>query len=241
MAKIAISTAQNVNLDYKIVGLGERVVAFLIDAIILFTYMSIMETLVSISEIFDTDQWTQIGFLSLFLLPAFFYSLLFNILFQGRTIGKLIMKIKVVRADGSPTEWYQLFVRWMLRIIDIWMFFAAIGVGSILFSDKKQRVGDAAAGTIVISTKKKDKITSTILEEIDDAYEPTYTNVTLLTDADMRIVKEVFTIAVKTADYRTLKLLRNKICGILQIETEEYDRPFIDKILKDYNYYTQQM
>ena len=241
MSKLAINTAQNVNLDYKLIGLGERIVAFLIDGLILTAYMTIVENLVAVSEIFDADGWTQIGFLSLFLLPAFFYSLLCHVIFGGQTVGKMIMKIKVVRFDGSPTQWYNFLVRWMLRIIDIWMFFASIGVLSILLSEKKQRVGDAAAGTVVISVKKKHKITSTILEEITDNYEPTFTNVTQLRDKDVRTIKEAFIIAKKNNDFKTLTLLKTKICEVLQIETELYDKEFIDTILKDYNYYTQNM
>ena len=241
MSKLAINTAQNVNLDYKLIGLGERMVAFLIDGIILLTYMTIMENLVNLSQIFDADGWTRRGFLGLFYLPAFFYSLICHIIFGGRTIGKMIMKIKVVRLDGAPTQWYNLFVRWMLRIIDIWMFFSAIGVLSILLSDRKQRVGDAAAGTVVISIKKKHKITSTILEDITDDYIPVFNNVTLLSDKDVRIIKEAFLISKKNTDYKTLNLLRKKICDILQIKSELYDLQFIDTILKDYNYYTQNM
>jgi uncharacterized RDD family membrane protein YckC len=241
MSKLAINTAQNVNLDYKLIGLGERMVAFLIDGIILITYMTIMENLVSISEIFDTDVWTQRGFLGLFLLPAFFYSLLCHIIFGGQTVGKMIMKIKVVRLDGAPTEWYNLFVRWMLRIVDLWIFSPSIGILSILLSDKKQRIGDAAAGTVVISVKKKHKITSTILEDLNDDYEPVFSNVTQLTDKDVRIIKEAYTISRKNNDFKTLTLLKNKICDTLQIETKLYDVQFIDTILKDYNYYTQNM
>ena len=241
MSKLAINTAQNVNLDYKLIGLGERMVAFLIDGIILLTYMTIMENLVNLSQIFDADGWTRRGFLGLFYLPAFFYSLICHIIFGGRTIGKMIMKIKVVRLDGAPTQWYNLFVRWMLRIIDIWMFFSSIGVLSILLSDRKQRVGDAAAGTVVISIKKKHKITSTILEDITDDYLPVFNNVTLLSDKDVRIIKEAFLISKKNTDYKTLNLLRKKICDILQIKSELYDLQFIDTILKDYNYYTQNM
>ena len=94
MSKLAINTAQNVNLDYKLIGLGERVVAFLIDGLILTAYMTIIENLVAVSEIFDVDSWTRIGFLSLFLLPAFFYSLLCNVIFGGQSVGKMILKIK---------------------------------------------------------------------------------------------------------------------------------------------------
>ncbi|MBT8375419.1 MAG: RDD family protein, partial [Bacteroidia bacterium] len=63
MSKLAINTAQNVNLDYKLIGLGERAVAFLIDGIILLTYITVMENLVALSDIFNADSWTQRGVL----------------------------------------------------------------------------------------------------------------------------------------------------------------------------------
>lgn len=241
MGKLAINTAQNVNLDYKLIGLGERFVAFLIDGVILITYITIMENIVALSEIFDADGWTQRGFLGLFILPAFFYSVLCHIIFGGQTIGKMIMKIKVVRVDGSPTEWYNFFVRWMLRIVDIWIFSPSIGILTILLSDKKQRLGDAAAGTVVISVKKKHKISSTILEDISEDYQPVYSNVTQLSDKDVRIIKEAYNISKKNNDFKTLTLLKNKICDTLGIETKQYDVQFIDTILKDYNFYTQNM
>ncbi|GLB51630.1 hypothetical protein NBRC110019_06690 [Neptunitalea chrysea] len=241
MSKLAISTAQNVNIDFKIVGLGERSIAFFIDFVILFTYMLIVDELMDVSELFDSDWLTYKGFMGLFLLPAMFYSLYCNILFEGKTIGKMIMKLRVVRIDGTPCHWNHLLVRWVMRLLDIWMFTFSVGVLSILFSEKKQRVGDAAAGTVVISTKNKDKITSTILEDLDLDYEPVYPNVIQLTDRDAGIIKEVFQLSVKNADYKTLNMLRERVADVTQINSDLYDKQFIETVLKDYNYYTQQM
>ncbi len=241
MTNLAINTAQNVNIAYKTIGLGERIVAFLIDGIILATYIGIVESLFTVTDIFAADRWTEIGFYSLFILPAMTYNLYCNILFDGRTIGKMIMKIKVIRLDGKPTAWHNFLVRWLLRFIDFWMFFSAIGVFSILFSEKKQRVGDAAAGTIVVSTKNSAKISSTILEDLEEEYSPVFSNVIQLTDKDVNLIKEVFQVAIKSTDYKTLKLLRDKISQTIQTESELYDKQYIETVLKDYNYYTQQM
>lgn len=98
-----------------------------------------------------------------------------------------------------------------------------------------------AAGTVVISTKNKLKISHTILEEISDSYEPTFLNVTKLTDKDVRLIKETFHIALSSSDFKTLNLLRKKVESVLQVESQLYDRQFIDTILKDYNYFTQNM
>ena len=241
MSNLQINTTQNVNLDYKIVGIGERIVAFLIDGFILYMFVLLVNLIGdAISYVYE-DTWTQRGLVALIFLPAMFYSLLMHSLFNGRTVGKMLMKMRVVRVDGAPVHWSNLLVRWMLRLVDIWIFLGSIGILSILFSDKRQRTGDAAAGTVVISTKKKVKVSHTILEEVEDKYEPTFTNVTLLTDKDVRLIKETYHIAKQSSDFKTLKALREKVETILETNSQLYDKQFLDTVLKDYNYYTQKM
>jgi len=241
MSNLQINTTQNVNLDYKIVGIGERIVAFLIDGFILYMFVLLVNLIGdAISYVYE-DTWTQRGLVALIFLPAMFYSLLMHSLFNGRTVGKMLMKMRVVRVDGAPVHWSNLLVRWMLRLVDIWIFLGSIGILSILFSDKRQRTGDAAAGTVVISTKKKVKVSHTILEEVEDKYEPTFTNVTLLTDKDVRLIKETYQIAKQSSDFKTLKALRDKVETILETNSQLYDKQFLDTVLKDYNYYTQKM
>ncbi len=241
MANIAINTTQNVNLDYKTVSIGERMLAALIDFAIFWLYLFIVNFITSLLGMAFKDNWTVFGLQSLLLLPVMFYSLYMHIIFNGRTVGKMIMKIRVVRVDGLPAHWSNYLIRWMLRLVDIWIFLASIGILSILFSEKHQRLGDAAAGTVVITTKQKVKITHTILEEVEEEYQPKFLNVTKLTDKDVRLIKETYLIARKSNDFNTLTKLRNKVEEVLEIKSDLYDKQFLDTILKDYNYFTQKL
>ncbi|MCM4168846.1 hypothetical protein KCTC52924_02542 [Arenibacter antarcticus] len=239
MSNLQINTTQNVNLDYKIVGIGERIMAFLIDAFLLYLYAMLVQVIgTTIGYVFD-DSWTQIGLVSLIFLPAMFYSLLMHSLFNGRTVGKMLLKIRVVRVDGTPVHWSNLLVRWILRFVDIWLFFGSVGILAILFTHKKQRLGDVAAGTVVISTKNNVKISHTILEEVEETYIPTFLNVTLLTDRDIRLIKETYHIAARSGDYKTMKVLRVKVEKLLSSNSALYDTQYLDTVLKDYNFYTQ--
>ena len=241
MTNLAINTTQNVNLDYKIANVGERVLGFLIDAFLFFVYLYIVELITDVLGIAFSDNWTIFGLQQLLMIPVFFYSLYMHILFNGRTVGKIVMKTRVVKVDGSPVHWSNYLTLWMLRLVDIWMFLGSIGLIALLFSEKHQRVGDAAAGTVVVTYKKKTKISHTILEEIADDYKPTFMNVTALTDKDARLIKETYLVAVRSSDYRTLKILREKVESVVETKSELYDRQFIDTILKDYNHFTQHM
>ena len=241
MANLEINTTQNVNLDYKIVSVGERILAFLIDVFLFFIYFYLVELATEAMNMAFSDRWTVFGLQQLLLLPVMFYSLYMHILFNGRTVGKMAMKTRVVKVDGTPARWSDYMVLWMLRLVDIWIFLGSIGLLSIIFSERRQRVGDNAAGTVVISTKNTVKISHTILEEIAEDYHPKFLNVTLLTDKDVRLIKETYLIAMKSNDFKTLTMLRIKVESILGTSSDLYDKQYLDTVMRDYNHFTQNM
>lgn len=241
MSNLQINTTQNVNLAYKIAGVGERILAFLIDGFIMYLYAMLVDLLGDAISYVYHDSWIQRGLVALVFLPAMCYSLLMHSLFNGRTVGKMLLKIRVVKVDGTPVLWSNYLVRWLLRLVDIWLFIGSIGLLSILFSEKRQRLGDAAAGTVVIGTKNNVKISHTILEEVQEAYVPQFTNVTQLTDKDMRLIKDTYRIARESNDYRTMKALRDKVESILNTGSALYDLQYLETVLKDYNFYTQKL
>jgi hypothetical protein len=125
--------------------------------------------------------------------------------------------------------------------VDIYVL--GLGFFVMLLNGKTQRLGDMAAGTAVISLKENVTINHTILENLKEDYKPTYHNVIKLSDNDVRIIKETFLSAKAVKDYETLIRLRSKIMEVTDIKEKKQntDIDFIDVVLKDYNYYTQDM
>lgn len=238
MSNTNVNTAQNVNINYKVASLGYRIVAMLIDLLIMAGYLVLTDYIgLGIRDLVNNN--TYFGISELLFLPVAFYSLFFNIAFGGRTPGKFIMKTKVVKIDGSPARWSDFLITWILRLIDIWSTNGGVGIISIIFTDNNQRLGDAASNTIVIDLRKNTKITHTILEDVDDDYIPTFMTVNILTDNDVNEIKEIYRLAGESRDYRALHTLRKKVEDLLGITSELRDGVFIRTILKDYTYLTQ--
>lgn len=248
MVELQINTTQNVNINFTAASVGERILAYVIDWIIKIAYgiviYQIMFKLFQINDLVkDMDYWSQLAIYVVFYLPAMFYTLIFETILDGQTIGKRILKIKVVKIDGYQASLSDFVIRWFFRIIDLNMMSGVVALIAIITSSKNQRLGDMTAGTSVIALKNKVNINHTILENLKTDYIPTYPNVIKLSDNDARIIKDTFTTARTTRDYQTLIKLRNKIKEVVEIKEvkQSNDIEFIDTILKDYNYYTQNM
>ncbi|WP_459194472.1 RDD family protein [Halosimplex sp. J119] len=72
----------------------------------------------------------------------------------GASVGKLILGLVVVGTDGSPIGYRAAFVRSILRIVDSQPGLYVLGVGSMLISDRRQRIGDRFAGTVVVAADR---------------------------------------------------------------------------------------
>ncbi|WP_242132076.1 RDD family protein [Aestuariivivens marinum] len=239
MSELQINTTQNVKIMFTAAGAGERLLAFVIDTAIKIGYMLVLNWTFGAFD--NMDEWSQIAINTVLSFPVMFYTLALESLLDGQTIGKRVLKIRVVKIDGYQASLADYVIRWFFRIVDIYVF--GIGFFVILFNKKQQRLGDMAAGTAVIALKDKVNISHTILEELKLDYVPTYPNVIRLSDNDARIIKDTFTAAKLAKDYSTLIKLRNKLVEVVNIKDikQKTDIEFIDVILKDYNYYTQSM
>lgn len=244
MNEITINTTQNVNINFTAASIGERIGAYLIDFVIRVSYLIIVFYLAfGVFEIDNwnlakDDRWAMIAIIGLLLLPYSLYGLVLEATLEGQTLGKKLLKTKVVKIDGYQASFGEYLMRWIFTIIDN----SIIGLIVMATNKKSQRIGDMAAGTAVITLKNNITIKHTILEELDEAYVPIYPMVIKLSDNDARIIKETFTNALATEDFELITKLKNKIEAVTGIKNQSgNNRDFIRTVLKDYNYYTQNM
>ncbi|BDW91370.1 RDD family protein [Flagellimonas marinaquae] len=238
MEQFQIETAHNITINQNTSHLGERMLAYIIDSFIIMVYFILMIVFLVSLDIEIEDQWAFYLILSL---PAFFYYLLFETLMDGKTIGKSAMKLRVVKLDGSKPNFGNYFVRWALRIIDVSLTSGGAAVLTILIRGKGQRIGDVAAGTTVISEKKRISLKDTLLRELPEDYKPTFPQVTVFKDQEMQTIKELYDKAKLNGNHNIIVSLDQRIKEVTKVQTSLQPIEFVDVVIKDYNYYTQKM
>jgi len=238
MEQFQIETAQNISIDQNTAHLGDRMLAFLIDTLILVIYYVLMIWFLLALDVDPGDQWAMYMIIGL---PAFLYYLLLETFMDGKTIGKSFMKLRVVKLDGTKAGFSSYFVRWILRIIDVSISSGGIAVFTILIRGKGQRVGDIAAGTTVISEKKRIFLKDTLLRELPEDYSPKFPQVTVFKDKEMQTIKNLYDSAKRNGNHNVVVSLSNRIKKVTEITTDLQPIEFVAIVIKDYSYYTQQL
>jgi len=133
---------------------GRRIVAALIDFIPLISLFAVMA--VFFGDTTSGDGQFRVGLSGgpfiLYLALSLAYYLVLEAL-TGRTAGKMIMGLKVVRLDGEPYGLAACLIRNILRVVDGLPVFYLVGLIFVAVTGKKQRLGDLAAGTVVVQAR----------------------------------------------------------------------------------------
>lgn len=238
MDNFQIETAQNVRIQQEAAGVGERILAFLIDALIILAYSIATIYILGSADLSDDMIWVfylAIG------LPVFLYHLLWESLWNGRSPGKAAMQLRVVKMDGSRPAFSNFLLRWLLRFIDISISSGAVALVTILMSGKGQRLGDVAATTTVITEKQSGSLSRTLLIDIPDDYKPKYPQVTVFTDQEVQTIKNVLFDARVNREYGLINQLSDRVSTVMEISPDEKPVDFLTRVVEDYNFYTQQL
>jgi uncharacterized RDD family membrane protein YckC len=141
----AVETPEGVELEFSPAGPVPRALAWIVDAgIRCALYLALASALNGLGRV-----GLGLTLLVLFLLE-WFYPVAFEVLAGGQTPGKKLLGLRVLRADGAPVGWSRSTVRSLLAFADFLPFGFAAGLAAMLLGRRCQRLGDLAAGTLVV-------------------------------------------------------------------------------------------
>lgn len=231
MSTILISTTQNIELEYPLASLGDRIIGTFIDLMAQLGYILLMVSLLYWLKI---ENLSTIGLI--FLLPVGLYHPICEIFFNGQSLGKALMRTQVVRLDGSPPSLSNFLLRWLLRPVDIMVLNGLVALISIAVTQNSQRLGDLAAGTTVVKLKLVVNFWDSIFLETEADYIVQYPQVKNLSDKDLSILKEVLDVGVRNANPELLEKLATRVLEVTGATTIQTPRAFLETVLKDYNH-----
>ena len=241
MNTIKITTSQNIELEYDLASLGERIAGRIFDSLIIGAYVFLLFYLFSPYR-YDSFRSLQVLTIVLSLLPIIFYDLLSELLMNGQSVGKRIMKIKVISLDGGRASLGQYVIRWLFRLVDFTLTNSICALVCVAASQNKQRVGDMVAGTALIKTNPRTALLQTLYAPVqENNYKVSFPEVTNLADKDMQLVKEVILSVAKSGNTLVALKAADKIKQILQINSNLEPLYFLEVLMADYNYLTSQL
>lgn len=140
-----VETPEGIALNLRVAGPVARALAWGIDSLIKYGALWILAIILAILGEGGSGLWLIALFLT-----EWFYPTLFEVYADGATPGKKALGVKVIHANGTPVDWPAALIRNLLRALDFLPIFYGVGVIALLSSRDFQRLGDLAAGTVVI-------------------------------------------------------------------------------------------
>ncbi len=234
MAQIKINTSQNVEIGYSTASVLRRISSQIIDILIIISYVLI------VLRINDWLNINDIAMMYIEFLPVAFYSFIMETFFQGQSVGKMLLSIRVVKLDGSQASLLSYFIRWMFRLIDIIISNGFIATLLVAASKNSQRLGDIAAGTTVVNLKKKHNFKYSIYQEIPDDYNLQFPDIEKLTEVDLKTVIDVLKLYDEQPSSSSRALLvktKNAIQRKMGANSTLSEHDFLTTVVKDYNFW----
>lgn len=241
---IEVQTTQNVTIDYETAGVGQRLVAYIIDIIVIVIWVVGWIWMLSyfykagLGAALDGDMTAIFLFIIIFF-PVIFYDLLFEIFNNGQSLGKMALKIKVVNIDGTTPTSSSFLIRWLFRLVDFTITEGFLAIIMIAVTKKSQRLGDYLAGTTVIDLKLNSRNKTPSIADLDFHvdYKVSYPDILdRLSDKDVQTIRSIIDDPrMRDNDYFNQRLA-DRIKAITGYTYDGPDRVFLRKVMSDYNF-----
>ncbi len=234
MQTIQVRTTQNVFIHYPLASVGDRILAYLLDQLILVVFVIAVGLLLFYGEI--ESYWVWILFIGL---PVLLYALLFEIFMDGQTPGKRVLNIKVIRLNGTPASIGDYVLRWIFALIDLKFLSGAIAVILIAAGGKGQRLGDMVAGTSVIKQVEQKEITAQeVFVVANTEYQPVFAQAIQLNENDIDLIQRALEVNRDIGNSQPMLAITEKLRTQLGIQTDMPPVKLLYTLIKDFNHLT---
>jgi uncharacterized RDD family membrane protein YckC len=146
---LVIQTPEGVQFVHQLASPVARFIAVTVDTFAIWSLMSILSVAVALLGLISQELAIAFNVLLYFVLSIGYYILL-EMLWRGQTLGKRMMKLRVIDANGLKLKPSQFVLRNLLRFVDSLPVLYFVGGLCALVSPRSQRLGDLAAGTVVV-------------------------------------------------------------------------------------------
>jgi uncharacterized RDD family membrane protein YckC len=201
--RYTIDTPENIEFAYDIAGIGSRFLAAIIDSLVIGAALLIVGIIIGIVTSRNEFDGSAVGSLTaaigaiLSFLILWGYYIVFELVWNGQSLGKRAIGLRVVREGGQPITFVSSAIRNLIRIVDFLPAFYGIGV-IVMFVDRRaRRLGDLAGGTLVVKERRGvtlESLTTTPATPTARPGEPaqqvTLPSIHLLNDQDYNLVQE---------------------------------------------------
>ena len=226
--QVSVETPEQIDINFQQAGIGSRFYAALIDTLLL-TLISLVGYYVNrqfISELGDVvGNW--LGALGGIIVFAIFwgYYMVFEVTTNGQSLGKRALGLRVIKDGGYPISFADSAIRNLVRIVDFLPFLYGVGLICMLINRNWRRLGDLAAGTLVIKTARTNlKLTSEGSQANNQSIsipprELIYTawiQLALVTETEFAIIREYLARRATLPGYRRSELARTIASPIVE-------------------------
>ncbi len=164
--QIIIETPENIAFGYEVAGIGSRFLAALLDTLVqgvIYAALLVVFALISYTGVLAelpswASNWIAVFILLVLFLVQFGYYIAFEIFMGGQSPGKRLLNLRVIKENGYPLSAIDVLIRNLIRIIDFFPFGYGVGVVVMFLNDRAKRLGDLAAGTLVVNVREQVKL-----------------------------------------------------------------------------------
>ncbi len=235
---LSIDTPEQIALEFPLAGVGSRFLAIAFDTLlqaIIGVALGIIGGIIGVAATSlnrSAGPWVlALLVLGIFVVYAGYFAV-FEALWRGQTPGKRLVGLRVIDVSGSPVSVYAAILRNLIRIVDQLPGIYAIGIVSVLVTERQQRLGDLAAGTVVVHER-----TEVVALPPTAASRSATTAAHRLTTEDLLLMESFLrrrTDLDPLLRLDTARRIAARMIAKLQIETNEDEERLIERLAADY-------